>query len=154
MTKNKVFPLSNLVLYAKDWYKKSDNVWDDLKKILELDDYTPFTNGDVYRIITGQFSKFDVQQSELTEVLFGIHPNECWKVGYYVKGCNWVNNSEQLPEYDMPTAFIHYVLSTLRFLDNEQWKVATPKYKKYPKNPDIPTKRVIEYFNGRKKELV
>ena len=28
------FKLTNVVLYAKGWYKKSDDIWEDLKKIL------------------------------------------------------------------------------------------------------------------------
>ena len=79
------FNLTNVVLYAKGWYKKSDDIWADLKKILELDDYSPFSKNDVYSIIAARFSEFDHRSSELFEVLKGIHPNSCWKYGYYVK---------------------------------------------------------------------
>lgn len=44
----------------------------------------------------------------------------------------------------------YYVLSTLRDIDNTQWNVIIPKYKKYPKNPTISLKRVIEIFNNKK----
>ena len=37
-----IFKLSHVVLYAKGWYQKSDDIWKDLKKILNLDDYSPF----------------------------------------------------------------------------------------------------------------
>jgi len=149
MEKESKFKLSHLTLYAKGWYKNSDNVWDDLIEILKLDGYTPFHKGDVYYIVSSRFSEFDCRQSELREVLQGIHPNNCWKSGYYTEGCNWVENSDTLPKYDMPTAFIYYVLSSLRFLDNKNWNVVTPKYKLFPKNPDIKTKRVIEHFNKK-----
>lgn len=147
--KTKVFPLSNVVLYAKGWYKTSDDVWDDLKKILVLDGYTPNNNSDVYSILAERFEKFEIRNSELREVLYGIHPDQCWKVGYYTKDHTWVDGSNNAKEYDMPTAFIYYVLSTLRFIDNEQWKPITPKYSKHPKNPNIETKRIIEQFNKK-----
>ena len=147
--KTKIFPLSNVVLYAKGWYKTTDDVWDDLKKILVLDDYTPYSNSDVYSILLKKFDNFDIQASQLREVLFGITPQECWKVGYYTKDHTWADGSNNAKEYDMPTAFIYYVLSTLRFIDKEQWKPSTPKYSKHPKNPDIETKRIIEMFNKK-----
>jgi hypothetical protein len=34
------FELTNVVLYAKGWYLKSDDIWEDLKNILKLDNYT------------------------------------------------------------------------------------------------------------------
>lgn len=147
----KQFQLAHLVLYAKGWYKKTDDIWEDLKKILVLDDYTPFTKNDVYIVILGCFSRaeFDYRANDLRPVLEGIHPAECWKFGYYTKGCTWVKNSENLPEYDMQTAFIYYVLSKLKFLEMKYYKFAVPKYKLYPKNPNIPLKNVIERFNRK-----
>ena len=65
--KTKLFPLTNVVLYAKGWYKTTDNIWEDLKKILELDDYTPFSNNDIYSILISSFEKFDTQASNLRE---------------------------------------------------------------------------------------
>jgi hypothetical protein len=128
------FPLTNVVLYAKGWYEKTDDIWGDLKKVLELDNYTPFTKNDVYNILTQSFGKFECRQSELREVMFGIHPSECWKYGY------------DFEEYDMPTAFIYYVLSTLRCIDNTKWNPQTPKYTKLKRPKGIPIRRVYEMF--------
>lgn len=155
MEKSKVFRLSHLVLYAKGWYKITDNVWDDLKEMLKLDDYTPFSKGDVYLIIANAFQEFDYRASELYQVMLAIHPSECWKYGYFVKENSFWSTDKtvaELPDYDMSTAFIHYVLSTLRFIENDKWKLVTPKYKKYPKNPEISLQKVIEHFtkhNGK-----
>jgi hypothetical protein len=151
---NKKYKLSNLVLYAKGWYHKTDDVWVDLFKILELDDYTPFTKEDIFSIIVSSLEKtnFEYRFNDLKEVLFGIYPSECWKVGYYVKeNSNWSNKpKEELPDYDMPTAFIYYVLSNLRFLSNEHWIPKVPQYKKYPKAKHITYKNVFEHFNSVK----
>lgn len=33
------FKLANVVLYAKGWYLRTNDIWADLTKILELDGY-------------------------------------------------------------------------------------------------------------------
>jgi len=154
----KQFKLSHLALYAKGWYKKTDDIWADLLKILELDNYTPFTKNDVFIIILGCFDRaeFDSNCNELRKVLEGIHPSNCWKVGYYTKGTSWFKGTQEekdsLPEYDMPTAFIYYVISSLRFIESNNWILVTPKYTKYPKARHITTKAVIDAFN--KKQII
>lgn len=147
----KKYKLSHLVLYAKGWYKKSDDVWEDLKKILELDNYSPFDKVDVYSIIISSLSdkEFYPRFIELREVLNGIHPDNCWKYGYYIKGNPWQSNPTKLVEYDMPTAFIYYILSNLRFIDNAEWIVKTPNYKKHPRPDNITLKQVIDMFNKK-----
>ena len=152
MDKKEVFPLSHTVLYAKGWYEKTDNIWEDLKKILVLDNYTPFTKNDVFYILVSRFQELNCRQSELREVLIGIHPQECWKVGYYTKEVeDWAIKEEQdtLKDYDMPTATIYYILSYLRFLGKDGWVEKTPNYKLYPKPKNISTKKVIEMFNKK-----
>ena len=153
MEKSKQFALSHLTLYAKGWYLRTDDIWEDLKKILELDDYSPFSKNDVYSIITSRFSEFEHRSSELRQVLFGIHPSECWKYGYYTKDNeHWFHRIDvQLPMYDMQTAFIYYVLSNLRNLNKTKWNVKLPKYTKYPKSKDITLSKVYEIFVKPKK---
>lgn len=130
--KTKIFPLTHLVLYSKGWYKHSDNIWDDLKIILDMDGYTPFTKGDVYNIILNNFDKFDSRESELRQVIVGIHPSECWKHGYYTNQYySPLEETKNLPNYDMPEAFIRYVISSLAFIDNSQWNVRMPDYIHY-----------------------
>jgi hypothetical protein len=145
------FKLTHTTLYAKGWYKKSDDVWADLIKILELDNYTPFTRKDVYNILLGHVQECDFRWCELREVMIGIHPNECWKYGYYTKDnfYSFVSKTEKLPEYDMPIAFVYYVLSNLRNLDKNQWENKIPKWTKYPKNPKLTIKDLIEMFNKK-----
>jgi hypothetical protein len=148
------FTLSHVVLYAKGWYQKSDNVWEDLKQILEYDNYTPFDKMDVYSIIINATQKSNIYRwTELREVLDGIHPKNCWKVGYYVKdNVGWCNKAvADLPDYDMPTAFIYYVLSNLRFIDSTKWTIKIPKYTKEFRRPKhITLKSVIDHFNIKK----
>ena len=150
MQKVNILPLSHTVLYAKNWYKCTGDVFDDLKKILELDGYTPFTNGDVFSILVNNIERFDYREFELRQILTGIHPKECWKVGYYTNEHTWIKDFETYPEYDYTTAVIYYILSTLRSLETGKWCVVTPKFTKYPKNPEITTKRIIEQFNKKR----
>jgi hypothetical protein len=148
----KKFKLTNLVLYAKGWYKKEE-LWSDLKKILELDNYTPFTNFDVYSIILSNIQQSNFYRwAELNQVLNGIHKDNCWKYGYYVKDGLIAENKSatSLPEWNMETAVIYYVLSNLANLERHQWDVAIPKWTKFPKNPEISTKAMIEMFNNIK----
>lgn len=150
MTKTTVFPLSHTVLYAKNWYKHTGDVFEDLKKILELDSYTPFTNGDVFSILVNNVEKFDYCKFELRQILTGIHPKECWKVCYYTNEHTWIKDFEKQPKYDYETAVVYYILSTLQFLETAKWKPITPKFTKYPKNPELTTKQIIEQFNKKK----
>lgn len=146
------FKLSHVTLYAKGWYLKSDDIWEDLKKILKLDDYTPFTKMDVYSIILSATQNSNIYRwTELKEVLNGIHPSNCWKVGYYVKeNADWAHKDTKINEYDMPTAFIYYVISNLRFIETKYWIPTVPKYKLYPKPKHISLQKVIEQFNFKK----
>ena len=150
------FNLTNVVLYAKGWYKQSNDIWEDLKKILELDDYTPFTKMDVYSIILTAFQNSNIYRiTELKEVLNGIHPLNCWKVGYFVKdNIQWSQKGtkiEDLPNYDISTAFIYYVISNLKFIDNNYWNPQMPKVTKYPKADHITIKSLNEHFGKQLK---
>lgn len=144
--------LSHVALYAKGWYQKTDNIWEDLIKILELDNYTPFTKEDIFIILSIEWSNFTKNSDFYTirHLLEGIHPTQCWKVGYYTKGnCSWLKPYQELPEYDMPTAFIYYILSNLRDIERKDIKKAIPKYSKVFKRPaNINLKKVIDVFKN------
>ncbi len=148
--KSKIWTLSHTVLYAKGWYKASEDIFEDLKKILELDGYTPFTNGDVFSILVNNVERFDYREFELKQVLAGIHPKECWKVSYYTNEHTWIKDFEKRPKYDYETAIVYYILSTLQFLETANWTPITPKFTKYPKNSELTTKQIIEQFNKKK----
>jgi len=144
------FKLTNVVLYAKGWYKHTDDVYEDLKKILELDGYTPFSNQDVYEIICSRLSEMNWHSCKLKSVLDGIHPSNTWKYGYYTQStdhrlCTDINR-ESLPVYDMQLAFIYYALFTLHRIPQELWNRAIPKYTKYPKKEGITIRKVYEIF--------
>lgn len=148
-TKKEHFALTNVVLYAKGWYKHSGDVFEDLKAILELDGFSPFDKIDVYSIILSAVQKSNIYRwTELREVLNGIHPSNCWKTGYYCKeNHQWSNRPiENLPDYDMVTAFVYYTLSNLRFIDRDKWTVAMPKVTKFPRANHITINDLYKHF--------
>lgn len=116
MNNKQKFPLSYVTLYAKGWYQKSDNLEEDLIKILKLENYTAFDLFDVYRILLKFYNKsFKI---DLFDFISDIDVNNCWKIAYYPKN------------YNLYEAVIHKILSDLRMLDNTEWDVKTPKYTK------------------------
>ena len=139
------FKLTNVTLYAKGWYEISENLFSDLIKMLELDNYTPFSRNDVVFIILNNYQKaFDV---ELVSFIDSINETNCWKVGYYTNNCDWVQNYESLPKYDVHTACIYKVLSDLRFITKEKWIPKFPKYNKTnPKPKKITICNLYEFF--------
>lgn len=140
--------LSHVVLYAKGWYERTNNIFDDLKKMLELDEYTPFTNGDIVSIIVNNYERsFNIK---LSDFINDTHPDNCWKIGYYTDTCDWVKDYKSLPKYDYHTAVLYKILSDFRFIDNTKWDMKIPKYSKNNKRPkNIELKDVINQFNKK-----
>lgn len=122
-----------------------------LKKILVLDDYTPFTKFDIHDILVNRVAEYSTDKywTKISAILDGIHPNNCWKHNYYVEeNKDWANKSKNIiiQKYDITTAFIYYVLSNLRNLDREEWNVCMPKITKYPRNKKISIRTYYEHF--------
>jgi len=119
----KKFRLTNVALYAKGWYEKTDDMYADLKKILALDGYTPFVDNDVYRIIIYAYQDFVTQNTNfrLSVFLDDISQHSCWKHGYFTEGSGWGKKDEILPKYNMQTAVIKKILSDCVSMDNECW---------------------------------
>jgi hypothetical protein len=146
MKKN--FSLTNVVLYAKGWYTRTEDPIKDLIKILELDDYTPFSKEDVVRILMSEYEKsFDIK---LIDFINSIHKNNCWKVGFYTNECEWIKDFKSLPHWDLYTAVLYKILSDLRFLDKSRWNPKFPKYsKENPRPQDIKICTLYEHFAKR-----
>lgn len=140
--------LKHVILYSKGWYKRTDNVWNDLKNILVLDGYTPVTNSDIFKIIINNlpdnYPSFDPKR-----LIFAIDPYDCWKFGYVVKGDSFFKGNESYAvEYDYCTSVIFYVLSELRFMERD-WYDFLPKpiYSHINKKPkDVKQSMLKEQF--------
>lgn len=149
-----MIPLNHFILYSKGWYNQTDDVVQDLIKILQLDGFSPFDKNDVLFILVNRYEK-DFKSNRLVDFISNIHPNNCWKVSYFTKGnCDWLNKDEQdkLPEYDYYTAVIYKIISHYRFfeVDKLDGELSMPKYsKENPRPKHIELKTVIERWSKK-----
>ena len=150
--------LKNVTLYAKGWYKKSNDIIEDLKKCLNADDYCPCDRGDVCNILISNLSQTPWLMRNgisyyINDLLSGINPKTCWKIGYYTKNnapCYKPEENETYPEYDFQTAIIYYYLSILRFMEmKDLGGLPKPSKKVLPlsKNP----KTIAEFWPAKEK---
>jgi len=141
------FTLQHVVLYAKNWYKRSNDFWKDINKCLEADGYSSdwFRPNDCARVILNQFERLPKKGNfSLYDFLMEIEEQNCWKIGYYTKKHTWVSSDK---EYDMQEAIVRYCLSSFLMLDNEEWEVCKPDYKKVlPVGSKDSLKRAKEIF--------
>jgi len=156
------FGLQHTVLYAKGWYKRSNNFWKDIMKCLEADGYLGTFEGEseqsikhraVY-IILNQFSRIKGKENIKSLAYFfdQIKPHNCWKYSnYWTKQFNFMHSKEEiekLPEYDIDEAAIKYVLSILLSLNKDEWNPIPPDYKKVlPRKNGIKNKQIEECFS-------
>ena len=121
--------ISHTVLYSKGWYKKG-NIWKDLIKTLECDGYTPFDKGDILGILMSSFDKLNPEKyfRRINEIVSGISPKECWRKGYYTKDCKWLEDSEELPEYDYYEAVARYILSCFTEIHVSEFERTEPDF--------------------------
>lgn len=107
--------LKHVALYAKHHYERSGDVWEDVKKCLIADDYMPSNQIDILNIIIRNVTPlFHQKTPELVmELVEGISPHNCWKYGFYHKGCTWVKDYDTLPLYEYKEAVLYFYLSTL-----------------------------------------
>ena len=146
-------PLNHFILYCKGWYNRTENIFEDLKKILVLDDYTPFSNNDVLSIIINQYERDFKDNLRLVNLLSDIDPKNSWKISYYTKGnADWLKPEDRdiLPEYDYYTAILYKIMSEYRFKELKT-ELSPPKYSKTnPRPKNIKLQKVIEMFNTKK----
>lgn len=129
------FTLSHVVLYAKGWYQESNDVWEDLKKVLELDNYTPFTENDILFIIISNFQ--DAYLGNSNNCLFNV-----------IAG---IENNMIIYENNYRLALINYIITSLRFTESKYYTTVVPKYSKELRRPKhITVKSVIDCFNIKK----
>lgn len=153
------FKLTNVVLYAKGWYLHTNDIWDDLTKILELDGYNPQNKMDIYNIIINSFETLPdhIHWKKFNSVIIGISPNNLQYIGYKCKeyACKNTHEQESLPSYHPAEAFVYYVISNLKFLDTQYWNPKMPRVTKYPRNPDVTIFQLNKSFGHLyKKEMV
>lgn len=156
------FSLRHTVLYAKGWYKRSNNFWKDIMKCLEADGYLGTFEGDTLNqikhraayLIVGQFERLPNKghANSLQSFYENIKPHNIWKYGYYTKDFTFMRSKEEIeksPDYDYDEAVVRYCLSHFLGLNKDEWNVCKPDYKNVlPRKNGIKDKKVKEIFNN------
>jgi len=156
------FNLPNLALYSKGWYQKENKqtIWEDLKIILTIDGFMGehMDKSDIVHIILNNCQRINSSAFSLINYTNGITPDNCWKTGYYTKGCAWLSlkedkegKAELLPEYDFYEAVIRYCLSNIRFTPNDELgdvKLPKPDYTHgLKRSKGVSKKKLKDFFN-------
>jgi hypothetical protein len=124
----KATKLSHTVLYAKGWYRVSENIYYDLKATLKADGYP-----------TDLFSDQDILKIMLN------HLEECGFESYSLS--DFIINTKPQGEMTRQVMMLMYVLDKFRWIDNHFWEQATPDYNKVLPLPVNKTlERVQEFF--------
>lgn len=120
-TESKNFPIPNVALYAKLWYKRSNDVWEDIRKCLIGDNYDPYTKKDTLSIVMRHTAPLMSRRYDLVrytqELLEAVNPHSCWRYGYYTKDHTWaIKNWPELKtvDFDVDTAMLWFYLSWLQ----------------------------------------
>lgn len=151
------FSLRHVVLYAKGWYKRTDNIFNDLSKLLEMDGYLGTFEGDseaqiknrVAYLLLSHLQRIPLTGNARTLVDFfeSVKEGNCWKYGYYTKNNYTFKKSEDvLPDYDFDEAVVRYCLSHFGDLSKGQWDTIPPDFTRFPKGDKVTNKRVKEVF--------
>jgi hypothetical protein len=115
------FLLKHTALYAKHWYFRSENIWEDLTKTLYADDYISECKDDTLRCLIRNYVKIIPEEKSKSDIIYslisGILPSDCWKCGYYTKEHNWFKNSNFTNIYDTREAVVRFILSEISLMD-------------------------------------
>ena len=142
MSNNKKFSLSHVALYAKRWYKRTNNVWGELKYFLELDGHTPYTNDDIYRIILNRYNE-SIFNGDLYQFLSDTTPDNCWKIGYIHKDSFFNKENNYTNEYDHRIAILFKIISDLMFAEGDKIEIKRPIYSETNPMPDDVTEEKV-----------
>lgn len=140
---NKKIGLSHTILYAKGWYKRSDDIVSDLIKILNLDNIVVYSKHDIFLLLSNKLKYFDGADKSIELLCQALHPDNCWKYGYHYKK----QNKNQ--EYDYELAVIYYVLHLFTLLTIDKFNFIAPDYNSYPASDDV-TDEMLEWHFGVK----
>lgn len=120
MSKNS---LKHTVLYAKGWYKTSDDVWKDIKTCLKADDYLGqgMSNWDVIEVITRNLNRVPnvtiKHYMSPIQIMSGLSPENKWKTGF----------TKDEP-YDYLKSVLGYLFSVMRQLTRHDFEVVEADY--------------------------
>lgn len=110
--------ISHVVMYCKGWYKRSENVFDDLRKCLAFDGYSSefFKDKDINRKLLSEVEKLQNPSITLYSFYDDVLEENCWRYGYYtkenIKLFNF-NKDYKYKEYDADLAVMYWCMKTI-----------------------------------------
>lgn len=139
--------LSHVVLYAKDWYAKTNTV-EDLKKCLTADGYGGefFNEDDVITLLLNQMEYIDDSSVGLSDFYNDIREENCWHYGYCTDK-NIKFFSEHYEPYNIKTAVILWCLSVIRFTETRNYVMVKPNFDVLPMGLGVTVEKVEQMFN-------
>lgn len=120
------FRLCHVVLYAKGWYHKTDDIFRDLRFALNLDGYSGdhFSNDDIVYMLLSECDQIKKTSFKTSEIYFKIRPRETYLYGYiHNQSPDYFKRPTEYKDYDFNLAIIYYILSKLRFLNKSEWVI-------------------------------
>ena len=140
--------LSHVVLYSKDWYKKTDTV-EDLKKCLTADGYGGefFNEDDIIILLLNQMEFIDDSGVALSDFHTAIKEENCWSYGYCTdKNMKLLSTAYDKP-YDFNTAVILWCLSAMRNTLTKNYVIVKPNFDVLPMGSNVNVQMVETVFN-------
>jgi hypothetical protein len=128
------FRLTHVTLYAKGWYRKSNDLLADLKHCLKVDYLvSALSKQDVAMILIHNLKDSDFGKTfkmGLDSMLNDISPENSYSVGYYHKDtpCLFSRVNEVSEPYDYWMAVIHTCLIRIQCMEREYWEIGMPDY--------------------------
>ena len=137
--------LSHVTLYAKKWYKRSENIYDDLRKCLTADGYSGeiYSDTDVLMKLLNEAESLIETPSKLFNFHLDIQESQCWRFGYYTK-CNFASVGDA--DYDQNIAIIYWCLDKLNNLNHNEFLIKKPDFENVLPAFDDKTLESVEVF--------
>jgi len=148
----KKLTLKHVILYAKGWYMKSDDIWADLRKCITADDYSGefFTDRECAELLLRQLERLSNRHfNGAATIIFETTEDNSWKYGYYTKGnANGVNSIKSDKPYDLNESLVRYCLMCIRdYINKKDWTPGRPDYLNcLPAKPDITEEDLTRHF--------
>jgi hypothetical protein len=111
--------LKHVALYAKGHYRRSDNIWEDLRACLEPNGFIECEKEDIVVLITNAVSPLIALRWPTKQLMNNfineIRPHNVWRFGYRTKDYPFAKEEEKkdYPDYDYDEAIVRYYLSEL-----------------------------------------
>ena len=123
------FIYNDIVLYSKGWYKRSENIYDDLGYLFsKIYAWTPKSERDIARLMLRVLDKLHYE----LDLKRSCDGNGCY-VSNFTQFADKIESYMRLYDVNFHHACIYIVLSTLQGLSKSEIKLIAPHYGKKEK---------------------